>query len=171
MNIGTVNKKRLVIRLGLLSVVVAIGFLLFYLGKEHEILLDNKTAEIKGIKYQAAQYVKITINGDEKNSIELYSDERDVVKLSGPDHSVKVEIIDENTEKVVKSAEKDFNFGRTSSLMISIPAVAENAPDVYLPLPGAMAPQASAPKSDIPAAEAEDVPEEGAEIEAPALSD
>lgn len=170
MKIGAVNKKRLVIRLGLLSVVVAIGFLLFCLGKEHEILLDNKTAEIGGTQYQAAQYVKITINGDEKNSIELYSDERDVVKLSGPAHSVKVEIIDEDTEEVIKSAEKNFNFGRTSSLMISIPAIAENAPDVYLPLPGTMA-RALAPKSDISAAEAEDTPEEGAEMEAPALSD
>ena len=46
MNNGSVNKKRLVIRLVLLALLVVLCFLLYYYGKQHEILLDNKPAEI-----------------------------------------------------------------------------------------------------------------------------
>lgn len=167
MNNGSVNKKRLVIRLVLLALLVVLCFFLYYYGKEHVILLDNKTADINGTKYEAVGNVKIIINSDQKKSIELNSGERVVVKLSGPGHTIKAEIIDKQTGGVVKSVERDFNFGKTSSLMISIPAVAENAPDVYLPLPGSMT-QAPAPE---PAPEANKETTKDIEIEPPALSD
>lgn len=165
MNNGSVNKKRLVIRLVLLSLLIVFGFFLYYYGKEHEILLDNKTVEINGKSYEAAEFVRITINGDAGKAIELYAKERDVVKVTGPNHTIKVEIVDEDSDKVIKTEERDFNFGKTSSLMISIPAVAEKAPDVYLPLPGSMV-QAPAPETEPEAAT-----ETTGEIEPPALSD
>lgn len=169
MNNGSVNKKRLVIRLILLALLVLLCFFLYYYGKQHEILLDNKTVEINGQSYEAAEFVRITVNGDAAKPIELYAKERDLVKVSGPRHTIKVEIVDEDSDKVIKTEERDFNFGKISSLMISIPAVAEKAPDVYLPLPGAMT-QAPAPEPETaPATEAEEAP--GAEIAAPALSD
>ena len=48
MTLENVNKKRLVIRVVLLALIVAFGFLLFYIGKQHEVLLDNKEVEIAG---------------------------------------------------------------------------------------------------------------------------
>lgn len=172
MNNGSVNKKRLVIRLILLALLVVLCFLLYYYGKEHEILLDNKTVEINGQSYKAVEFVRITINEDAEKPIELYGKERDVVKVSGPSHRIKVEIVDEDSDKVIKTEERDFNFGKISSLMISIPAVAEKAPDVYLPLPGTMV-QAPAPAPETSPAtettETEGAP--GAEMEAPSLSD
>lgn len=167
MNNGSVNKKRLVIRLILLALLVALCFFLYYYGKEHEVLLDNKTVDINGQSYEAAEFVRITVNGDAKNLIELYAKERDVVKVTGPNHTIKVEIVDEDSDKVIKTEERVFNFGKTSYLMISIPAVAEKAPDVYLPLPGSMA-QAPAPET---APEVETETTGDMEIGAPALSD
>ncbi len=167
MNNGSVNKKRLVIRLVLLSLLIVIGFFLYYYGKEHEILLDNKTVEINGQSYEAAEFVRITINGDAGKAIELYAKERDLVKVTGPKHTIKVEIVDEDSDKVIKTEERDFNFGKISSLMISIPAVAEKAPDVYLPLPGLMT-HAPAPE---PAPEEETETTVDVEIEPPAISD
>jgi hypothetical protein len=123
MHIGAVNKKRLVIRLILFFLLVVLSFVLFYFGKEHEILFDNKTVDIDGKSYQAVKYVRVTVNGDEKGSLELTAEDRDMV-------------VDEDTEKVIKTEERVFNFGKTSSLMISVPAVAEKAAEVYLPLPG-----------------------------------
>lgn len=134
MNNGSVNKKRLVIRLVLLALLVLLCFFLYYYGKEHEILLDNKTVEINGQSYAEAEYMLVIINGDEENSTELYPGDRDVVKLTGPKQTIKVQIVDENTEEVKKEVERTFNFGRTPMLMISLPALAEDAPDVYLPL-------------------------------------
>ena len=144
MNNGAVNKKRLVIRLILFSLLVVLSFVLFYFGKEHEILFDNKTVDIEGKTYEAVKYVRVTVNGDEKGSLELTAKDRDMVKVKGPKHTIKVEIVDEDTEKVIKTEERIFNFGRTSSFMISVPAVAEKAPDVYLPLPG------NTPESPLP---------------------
>lgn len=136
MHIGAVNKKRLVIRLILFFLLVVLSFVLFYFGKEHEILFDNKTVDIDGKSYEAIKYVRVTVNGDEKGSLELAAEDRDMVKVRGPKHTIKVEIVDEDTEKVIKTEERVFNFGKTSSLMISVPAVAEKAAEVYLPLPG-----------------------------------
>lgn len=167
MNNGSVNKKRLVIRLVLLVLLVLLCFFLYYYGKEHEILLDNKTVEINGQSYEAAEFVRITINGDTGKAIELYAKERDLVKVNGPKHTIKVEIVDEDTDKVIKTEERVFNFGKISSLMISIPAVAEKAPDVYLPLPDSMT-QAPAPD---PAPEEATETTVDVEIEPPATSD
>ena len=167
MNNGPVNKKRRLIRLVLVFALIIMGFLLYYYGKEHEILFDNKTVEINGQSYEAAEFVRITVNGDEMKALELYSNERDLVKVTGPKHAVKVEIIDENTDKVIKSEERIFNFGKTSSLMISVPAVAEKAQDVYLPLPNSMT-QAEAPE---PAPAGKTGTPGDIEMEAPAISD
>jgi len=135
MNNGTVNKKRLVIRLVLLALLVALGFLLYYYGKEHEVLLDNKTVNIGGQTYEAAEFVRITVNGDTDKQIELYAKERDMVKVTGPRHTIKVEIVDEDSDEVLRTEERVLDLGKASSVMISVPAVAEKAPDVYLPLP------------------------------------
>ena len=172
MNNGSVNKKRLVIRLVLLALLVVLCFLLYYYGKQHEILLDNKTAEIGGQTYEAAELVRITINGDASKPTVLNAKERTLVKVTGPRHTIKVEIVDKVADRVIKTEERVFNFGKTSSLMISIPAVAEKVQDVYLPLPGTMV-QAPAPAPETSPAtettETEGAP--GAEMEAPSLSD
>ena len=168
MDTGSVSKRRRVIRLLLISALIMMGFLLYYYGKEHEILFDNKAVEINGQSYAAAEFARITVNGDENKAMELYSNERDLVRVTGPKHTVKVEIIDENTEKVIKSEERIFDFGKTSSLMISVPAVAEKAQDVYLPLPGTMD-ESAAPETTGTGTEA--APGTGSEIGAPVLSD
>ncbi len=167
MNNGTVNKKRLVIRLVLLALLVALGFLLYYYGKEHEVLLDNKTVNIGGQTYAAAEFVRITVNGDTDKQIELYAKERDMVKVTGPRHTIKVEIVDEDSDEVLRTEERVLDLGKASSVMISVPAVAEKAPDVYLPLPGTMT-QAPEPETSTEAA-TEEIPEAG--MEEPPISE
>jgi len=135
MTLGDIDRKRFVIRLSLVVFLVALGFGLYYIGKEHEILLDNKTADIGGKTYEAAKYMIVTVDGKEDRSIELYEDDRDIVKVSGPNHKIKVDIVDEETEQVIKTAERSFNFKTAPRLMISMPALAEGATDVCLPLP------------------------------------
>lgn len=136
MNNGSVNKKRLVIRLVLLALLVVLCFLLYYYGKQHEILLDNKTAEIVGQTYEAAELVRITINGDASKPTVLNAKERTLVKVTGPRYTIKVEIVDKVADRVIKTEERVFNFGKTSSLMISIPAVAEKHRMYIFPCPG-----------------------------------
>lgn len=156
-----VNKKRLVIRIVLLVLIIASGFGLYYIGKQHEVLLDNKTAEIDGKSYEQAEYMRVVVDGDEENYIEFYAEDRDVVKLDGPSHKIKVTIMDEDSEKVIKTVEREFNLGTQTALMVSLPALAENAPNVYLPLPNVQ--QEEAKEEDTATSNGSEIPASAAD--------
>lgn len=166
MSLDSINKKRLVIRIVLLCLIVAFGFGLYYIGKEHEVLIDNKDVEIAGKSYTAPEYMVLVVDGNEEKSMEFYPDDRDVVKVAGPSHTFKLSVINEDTEQVIKTVERSFNFGRTGKLMISLPAILENAPDVNLPLPNL-----HSDEEVEEAAPAESAPEVPADGETPANSD
>ena len=103
--------------------------------------------------------------------MEFYPDDRDVIKLAGPSHKIKLSVVNEDTEEVIKTVERSFNFGTTGKLMISLPAIIENAPDVNIPLPNL---QSDAEEEEAPAENAPEAPEAaetGGTPAAPALSD
>lgn len=77
------NKKRLIIRIVLLAALILLCFGLYYIGKEHEVLLDNKTVTIAGKEYAAIPYMTLVVDGNEEKEMEFYADDRDVVKLAG----------------------------------------------------------------------------------------
>ena len=168
MSLDSINKKRLVIRIVLLCLIVAFGFGLYYIGKEHEVLIDNKDVEIAGKSYTAPEYMVLVFDGDEDKSMEFYPDDRDVIKLAGPSHKIKLSVVNEDTEEVIKTVERSFNFGTTGKLMISLPAIIENAPDVNIPLPNL---QADAEEEEAPAEKAPKAAETDSTPAAPALSD
>lgn len=129
------NKKRLVIRIVLLAVVIGIGFGLYYIGKQHEILFDDQTVTIAGKEYKEIPYLNVIVDGDTENPMEFSAGDRDVATVEGPSHTFTIKVIEEDSEKVLKTVERSFNLGRTNSLVISIPAVVEGADNVYLPMP------------------------------------
>ena len=141
-----INKKRLVIRLALVALLVLLCFVLYYIGKEHEVLLDNKNVTIEGREYQ-----------------EIYAGDRDVVKLKGPSHTLKISVINEDTEEVTKTVEYKLSLRSISSTMYSLPAIVESAPNAELPLPNANAVEESSGGD----AQQETIPS----TEAPVLSD
>ena len=100
-----INKKRLVIRLALVALLVLLCFVLYYIGKEHEVLLDNKNVTIEGREYQEIPYMNVVVDGDEDKALEFYAGDRDVVKLKGPSHTLKISVINEDTEEVTKTVE------------------------------------------------------------------
>lgn len=138
-----INKRRLVIRLILLALLVLLCFGLRYVGKDHEVLLDNKTATIDGREYQEIAYLNLIVDGNEAKSIEFYAGDRDVVQLRGPKHTLKIQVMDEDTEEVLSTTERTLDLGTVSSLMISLPAVAGGAQNILLPLPQVEPPEAS----------------------------
>lgn len=127
-----VNKKRLVIRLVLVALLILLCFVLFYMGKEHEVFLDNKTVTIDGVKYEEIAYMNVIVDGDEDDSVEFYAGDRDIVKLQGPKHSFVVQVLDEDTEEVLKTVEYSLNLGTVSSVMYSLPAIVSGAENTEL---------------------------------------
>ena len=130
-----VNKRRLVIRVALVVLLIALCFGLYYIGKEHDVYVDNKTVTIDGREYQEIEYLALVVNGDEKDSVEYFAGDRDVLKLQGPDHTLRIIGMDEDAEEVIKAVERKLSHGTTPAIMVSMPAIAEEAENIELPLP------------------------------------
>ncbi|MBQ6920130.1 MAG: hypothetical protein IJQ74_07345 [Synergistaceae bacterium] len=107
---------------------VALGFWLFYIGREHRIYLDNKA--MNGCK--PIEQVNISINGAE--ALEIMARERVLGKSVGPEFELKAEIVDENGE-VLKTITKTVKIGCSKDIMISLPVFAAQSGDFILPSP------------------------------------
>ena len=125
---------RWVQRLIVLAALIALGIWLFYIGREHQVFLDNKTLG----EFKALEQVNVSVNNGEVS--ELMTRERDVRKVVGSKFEIKAEIFDEDGEiskTIVKEIEIDnlckFQFSR--DIMINLPALAAEAENFIVPAP------------------------------------
>lgn len=119
---------RLYQRLLLLTGLCALGMYLFYIGREHQIFLDNKTLG----EYKALEQVNVSINGDE--TVELMTRERGVKKAVGPEFELRAEIFDENGE-IVNTITKTIAVNCSKDIMINLPALAGGSENFIVPAP------------------------------------
>ena len=115
-------------RIVLLAGLCALGVWLFYIGREHQIFLDNKTFG----EYKALEQVNVSINGG--RAVELMSRERDMKKAVGPTFELKAEVFDEDGE-IVNTITRTLTLGCSKDVMISLPALAGGAEGFVLPAP------------------------------------
>ena len=125
---------RWVQRLIVLAALIALGIWLFYIGREHQVFLDNKTLG----EFKALEQVNVSVNNGEVS--ELMTRERDVRKVVGSKFEIKAEVFDEDGEiskTIVKEIEIDnlckFQFSR--DIMINLPALAAEAENFIVPAP------------------------------------
>ena len=116
--------QRLIVVAGL----TALGFWLFYIGREHRIFLDNKTVN----DYKALEQVNVSINGGEV--AELTPRDRDVRKVVGPEFELKAEIFDDKGE-ITNTITRKIVVGCSKDIMISLPILAGGAEDFIVPSP------------------------------------
>jgi hypothetical protein len=112
---------------------------LFYIGREHQVFLDNKTVEAGGQSFRALAFVRVSVAG--RPPVELMARDRDAAAAIGPRFTVKVEVMDEFGEEVEKTVEKEIVPGFSGNLMLSLPLLAAGRDDFILPPPTG-APQA-----------------------------
>ncbi|MBR2208035.1 MAG: hypothetical protein IJ859_04415 [Synergistaceae bacterium] len=124
-------------RLVVLAALIALGIWLFYIGREHQIFLDNKTLG----EFKALEQVNVSINGGEVS--ELMTRERDVKKVVGPKFEIKAEIFDDDGE-IAKTITKEIEidnlckFQFSKDIMINLPALAadpEKTENFIVPAP------------------------------------
>ena len=116
--------QRLIVVAGL----VALGFWLFYIGREHQIFLDNKAVnDVKPL-----EQVNVSINGGE--AAELMPRDRDVRKAVGPEFELKAEIFDDKGE-IVNTITRKIIIGCSKDIMISLPILAAGSEDFVMPSP------------------------------------
>ena len=119
---------RLYQRLLLLAGLCALGVYLFYIGREHQIFLDNKTLG----DYKALEQVNVSVNGDE--AVELMTRERGVKKTVGPEFELRAEIFDENGE-ITNTITKTIAINFSKDIMINLPVLAGGSEDFIVPAP------------------------------------
>jgi hypothetical protein len=122
-------------RIAALCLILLFSAWLFYIGREHQVFLDNKTIESGGQSFRALPFVRVSVAG--KPPVELMPRDRDVAAATGPRFTVKVEVMDEFGEDVEKVIEKDLTPGFSGDLMLSLPLLAAGRNDFTLPPPGA----------------------------------
>ena len=116
--------QRIIVVAGL----VALGFWLFYVGREHQIFLDNKAVN----DYKPLEQVNVSINGGE--AAELMARDRGMKKAVGPEFELKAEILSADGE-VVNTITRTVKVGCSKDIMISLPMLAGGAEDFVLPSP------------------------------------
>ncbi len=85
---------RLLVRSLLVLALIGVLVLSFLAGKGHTILVDNK--DVSGGSISAIDGILVSVDG--KEELELYSGDRDMQKVKGQSHVVKVEIINDGTK-------------------------------------------------------------------------
>ncbi len=134
---------RVLQRTVVLLALIALGVGLFYMGREHQVFLDNRTIEAGGATFRALEQVNVSVNGGEP--IELLERDRDVVRTVGPTLSVRVEVLDSMGGDVERTVDLVLRPGFRRDLMLSLPLVAAGRDDFVLPPPTA---QQTAPEPE-----------------------
>ncbi len=120
------GKKRLLLRLGVVVAILLIAVWMFFIGKMHTILLDNKTLEAGGQTYKAFQIVEVQV--DKTGFMELAARDRDKVTVKGQGHKVTVRYMDEYYEDIEKTWKFSVPLG-SEMMLLSIPALVGGAPE------------------------------------------
>lgn len=114
----TINRS-FYIRIAAIVVVILIGVWMFFIGKQHTILIDNnKTGDIKALD---EVYVQI----DKQPEMVLYSRMRDQFVVTGQSHTLKITYVDENWNEVTIEKKLDIPLGE-NMMLLSIPYLVAN---------------------------------------------
>lgn len=123
------RQGRLMVRFMLVASLVGILVLTFFSGRGHTILIDNKDA----LDGSASAIDGVLVSIDGLKALELYSGDRDMQKVKGQRHSVKVETINDGT-KVERTIELPL---MSDMMLLSIPKLVlgiEPCLETFVPL-------------------------------------
>ena len=117
-------------RLVLIAALILLGVCMFFIGREHQIFLDNKTLG----DFKALEQVNVTINNGE--TVELMTRERGVKKIVGTKFEIKAEVFNEDGE-ISNTVTKEINLclSLSKDIMINLPAFAAGNENFILPAP------------------------------------
>ncbi len=101
-----------------------LGVLMFFVGRQHTILLDNKTLEVEGKSYQAFSIVEVAVGRMER--LELAARDRDKAEVLGQSHVLTVWYTDKSFEEHELKLKFRVPVGQ-DMVLISLPALVGGA--------------------------------------------
>ncbi|GAH74783.1 unnamed protein product [marine sediment metagenome] len=117
-------RKRIIIRITLITLLVLIGIFLYTIGKEHKVIIDNRDISVGDITYSLGTTYMVRVDNQEIGLFE--KGERKVARVSGVSHKIVVEEIKDNVLTGEKY-EKKFKLKISESATVNIPAMINNA--------------------------------------------
>jgi hypothetical protein len=133
---GYAGTRRAAMRAAAVLILVGIGFLMYKIGREFDVIIDNGAAEIGGRRYEAMEYGVVTIDGDDKKGFSMWAKDRVIKKMIGSNHKLSIRIMNEDDDSVLKTVERGINLGfNQKAMMVSIPAIIGDSPDILTPNP------------------------------------
>lgn len=115
--------RTFLMRLIAIVVVLLFAVMLFFIGKQHTILLDNKTITVKGEELVALKMVEVQVN--KLPPLEFYPRDRDKVDVTRQKHTITVSYTDAGWNEI--SITRKFKLPLMEEMsIISIPALVAN---------------------------------------------
>ncbi|MFA6844117.1 MAG: DUF6672 family protein [Sphaerochaetaceae bacterium] len=116
--------KKLLIRLVAIVVVILVGVMMYFIGREHTVLLDNKTVTLaSGTEAKALKLV--TVQVDRTEALELAARDRDKSVVTNQSHKITVSYTDANWNEVTITKKFKIPVGE-DMVIISIPTLVAN---------------------------------------------
>lgn len=115
------KRKCLVVRLIAIVLVIALAVLMFLIGRQHTILVDDKTIMLAdGTEIKALSTVEVRI--DKQEQMELAARDRDQYVVTGQRHTITVAYTDSQWDEHTFSREFEVPIG-LDMVIISIPTL------------------------------------------------
>ncbi len=138
------SHRRHLFQLAAIVLILLLGVLMFFIGRQHTILLDNKTLEFEGKSYQAFSIVEVAVDRQER--LELAARDRDKADVLGQRHVLSVWYTDKAFQEHELKVKFSVPVGQ-DMVLVSLPALVGGAPESvwlqpYFP-PTAVAPPVS----------------------------
>lgn len=108
--------RRIIIRIVFVLLLILLGVWMFFIGKQHTLLLDNQTVD--DIRALDLVYVQV----DNQPELELVRRMRDQALVTGQSHTVRITYTDSSWNEV--TIEKDIHIPLNESMMLlSVPVL------------------------------------------------
>ena len=117
------TRRSFIQRPGVVFGLIALGVVLFYIGKGHTLLIDTNAVTIDDKELRSPSSVTVSVDGKKLNS-SMGRAERVMVTVSGPQHTIA--ILDDNSDKKVEKTFAIPTFMETA--VVSVPAILGGAP-------------------------------------------
>ena len=114
-------KKRLLIDAALVLFFITLSMFLYSSGKGYALIFENRDITIGDSTYQSPGYIRITMD-NKGRPLEIMEKDRDIMTVKGKKHLMKVEVLDEDEETVLSTAERQISVRYDRGNLLSIPA-------------------------------------------------
>ena len=132
---SSAKMRRFLIRLLAVACLVGVGFSMYHLGKEFEIIIDNGPVAGGSVRHKGMPYGTVYIDEDTKG-FDMWAGDRVIKKMVGKNHKLTVKVLNEDDDSVLKTVERDITLDfNPKADMVSVSAIIAGLDNILTPNP------------------------------------